>query len=319
MIFILSGVSHLTSQNYAGTIYIYTDFNGDGTYDVVEHFSDSIKIYDGVSSTLLARYTPDGTFVPTSVAKLRYNRVAVKYSSGGGDWKFKVYENLSNLLYTSPAFTQYPSTYTDPNNDGTIDITIRFQDSIVVYDGAANSLTKMHTYVADPGYSTSFHFSIPGGVMVIGMRTPSDMKFKVYENVSNLVYTSPDHSFSFYAYAYAMDYDSDGRFDIVVRTDPAGNERIVVYSTPYVSVDEAPSERDSKPTSTLIKDGYLNLAKPSNGNTTVEIYDMTGRLRMRAKVPSGESRVYIPLPPGIYTYKVKDEKSTTTAKLINLR
>ena len=137
---LLSQVSLIGQNSYPGATWVYLggDFSGDGISDVVAYYgNDSVIIYRNLTSTPIAHYgAPSGYYI--SVYRLSGSTVLLtmqNYSTR--KMQFKIYENLTNLRYTSPLFSYNSSGFISAGNydgDSYADIIVSKDNTIYVYE-----------------------------------------------------------------------------------------------------------------------------------------------------------------------------------------
>ncbi len=245
-IFLPAQFSAIADATYTGSVFLSADFTGDGTADVVESWPDSLIIYQGVSTARLVKYVSDGSSL--TVMKIRDNRllyVASNYSPDTLNWR--VYDNFTSLVHstTYTGTSSYPVfvwAWTDADGDGASEIIVGFgggEDSVALYSGNSPS-TALATYRRSGGFSILNGGLLSTGTMVILYGNSSDVYFKVYENFTNAVYTSPTHTYAGYGSdLYVVDYDGNGTKDIVLILPQSGGSKDVhVYATTYTLLSD---------------------------------------------------------------------------------
>lgn len=293
------------------SIWMEWDYNGDGVLDAVEQSSDSIKIHDGASTTLLGVYGPDGTYSPTNAFPLSGGRIAVSYSDPSGNVLFKIYSGFTTVEYTSPSHLySMVQAIGDADGDGNADVTVYdgIYDTTYLYSGAA-------PYGLIRAYEGKMRLITPGNVLVFAHNS-GNVSFKVYSNATNLVYTS-----SAYPYAITSDvmpflYDNDDYADILLGTvSSSWTADFYVFSTNFLGVSEREKETETVLPG-LVKNGTLKLDEGLVG-ATLKVMDVSGRTVATLRVR--ESRVRLNLPVGVYFYTLHRGDRTLSGKMVILK
>ncbi len=240
MLFVLSQISMVAHGTYPNVLLGYTgvneDLNGDGVKDAVIYYADagrtytdSVVVYDGVSNTPLAVFDGTSSRYPTHHYPLSSSRLLVIYTVPSG-YEYEVYDNLT-LDYTGGPVSADVYDFDDLTGDGVREILIYYGDSVEIYDGS-DPTVKLVTYYKPTSASMWTGFPMGDGRILLGYLTTSGtVYFEVYENFTDLVYTSPSRTASGYFSLVAMDYDGDGLLEILLSIpSPAA---LYTYETSY--------------------------------------------------------------------------------------
>ena len=294
------------------SVWMAWDYNGDGVLDAVEQSPDSIKIHDGVSASVLGTYGPDGAFNPSLALPLSQGRIAITYSDPSGNVFFKIYSGFTVEEYVSPTHPNYPAVYApgDADGDGKVDI--------VIYDISGDTT---HLYSGAPPYGPVISYEgemrliTPGNVLVFVQRS-GNVSFKVYNNATNLVYTSSPYPFSITATVSPFMYDDDAYVEILLHTvGSSWTADYYVFSTNLLGISEREGD-DRTALPGIVREGTLELDGSLLG-ATLKVMDVSGRVITVLKVRG--RRVRLNLPAGVYFYALRTEDGVVSGKMVILK
>jgi len=239
MLILLSQVSMVAHGTYPNVLLGYTgvreDLNGDGVKDAVIYYADSgrsyvdsVVVYDGVSNTPLTVIDGTPSRYPVEHHTLSPGRVLVVYLPLSG-YEYEVYDNLT-LDYTGGPTSATVSVFGDITGDSVSEILLYYGDSVEIYDGG-DPTVKLVTYRKPAGVSMWSGLPLGDGKVLITYFASTSAHFEVYENFTDLVYTSPSYTSYGFPSSYAVDYDGDGLIEIVFSLpSPVA---LYIYETTY--------------------------------------------------------------------------------------
>ena len=249
MLLLISQVSMVAHGTYPNVLLGYTgvsaDLNGDSVRDAVIYYADSsrsytdsIVAYDGVSNTPLTVIDGTPSRYPVEHHLLSSDRLLVIYLSSSG-YEYEIYDNLT-LDYTGGPTSANVVAFGDVTGDGVSEVLLYYGDSVEIYDGS-DPTVKLATYHKPPSTFMWSGFPIGNGKVLITYFNSTDAHFEVYENFTDLVYTSPSHTSYGFPSSEITDYDGDGLLEIVFSTpSPAA---LYIYETSYpASLLKAPEK-----------------------------------------------------------------------------
>ncbi len=201
----------------------------------------------------------------------------------------------------------------DFSGDGVLDAYAFYgNDSVVIYDGLSS--TPIAGYRAPAGYNIVL-YRIAYRTVLLYYYNYSDgqMQFRIYEDLTSPVYTSPLFNYSNSGYLYPTNYDGDQYIDIVVRTDSA----LYIYETTY-SLNSREVDSGSGPaigSVDIVSDGgRLFIPVQLAGTASMLIFDGRGKLILSREITKNHER--IDLPSGVYIYRISSDELKMSGKLI---
>ncbi len=220
------------------------------------------------------------------------------------------------------------SFWVDLTGDGVVDGIVGYVDtatydldSILVYDGL--SLQVLGRYTPDAGFVDASLYPVSGGggrvVLLQRNYTTGELQFKVYENFTSLVFTSPVYAPDRYGFLGVYDANGDGTLDIVLNLVYTDRVEVLVYTTPWTQVQEvSPTPGPSVFQVDLRAGEFLQLPLLPHAPGVLELRDAVGRT-VRKEIRVGEATLRLHVPPGVYTYRFHTGSVTMTGKLWKVR
>ncbi len=201
----------------------------------------------------------------------------------------------------------------DFSGDGVLDAYAFYgNDSVVIYDGVSSN--PIAGYRAPSGYSmVIYRLAYRTVLLYMYDYTDKVLQFQIYEDLNNLVYTSPTFNYSSTGFVYPTNYDADQLVDILVRVDSA----LYVYETSYSidSKEKLPGDDRAIGRVDIISDrGQVFIPVRLTGNASMRIFDTAGKLILSREISRNHAR--IDLPAGVYVYELSSDEFRISGKLV---
>ncbi len=203
-------ISLIAQHSYQGTPSLSYDFTGDHIYDAVvryssSYYTDSIFIFDSLSSTVLGKYIPPSGYYASNISKLANNTVLFSvYDPYGHIFKIYVYENYTSLLFSSEfnfSSTSYTTT-ADYNNDGYTDIIVHIDNTLYIYGTPYQSVSRNRnknkrsyfsydTVVKNGIFKLPAYFDVPSQLIINDITGRTVKKCTIHADMTELQINLP--------------------------------------------------------------------------------------------------------------------------------
>ena len=190
-------------------------------------------------------------------------------------------------------------------------------DSLVVYDGLSHN--RLAAFLPDPGFEQGYLIGVPGASGAVFVQQHYDytggglLQFRVFDPLTQEIFASPVFSGLRSGFVNLFDVTGDGAVDIVVNLTYPDSVAILVYSTPWTGVQERPGISRGWRVD-LQAGAVLHLPLLPRAGGMLEIRDEAGRT-VRKRIRPGQAVLRLDLPPGVYTYRLRDGNLTLSGKL----
>jgi hypothetical protein len=219
----------------------------------------------------------------------------------------------------------------DINSDGYADAVVSYSpngfenDSVAIYLLPNNTHAVTYTKGSFPSVDVVGTWGNGRVLLEYTDWNNGTVQVEVMDNYTSSVFQSPVFSYQGYVYVGITDVDGNGTGDVVLGFGTGTSARLVVYSTPWTVVQEAPPSGGSyRPvlSGEVMRAGRLTLKQPVSGPVEVWIRDAQGRLRARLhlRLTSPTRTIQLPsLPFGVYGAEVRTLEGVYRARVVEIR
>ncbi len=217
----------------------------------------------------------------------------------------------------------------DINSDGHADAVVSYatngfdNDSVAIYLLPNNTHAVTYAKGAFPSVEVVGTWGNGRVLLEYSDWNNGTFQVEVMDNYTQSVFQSPVFTYQGYAYMGISDVDGNGTGDVVLGFGTGSAARLVVYSTPWTAVQEAPvpARTGASDLSGVMRKGRLELARPVSGPVEVVLRDAQGRLRGRVHLTLTSPTRTLALPPlpfGVYTAEVRTRQGVQRARVVEI-
>ncbi len=221
LLLLISQITLLDQQTYPGatSVSMYMDFSGDGVMDpIVLYAPDSLVIYDSLSTNPLGKYVLPPGFTTGAVYRISPGVILFTVTDPvTRTFRFYVYENFNNLVFTSQDFNFLTTAYAfagDYDGDGFGNIIVHVDNTVYVYSTPYTLLSENDTrpdvpvfrfdaMAKDGNFVLPLHLSQPATMTVVDQAGRTVREIKVYPGAGRIHMRLPAGT-----YTYSIDYGS---------------------------------------------------------------------------------------------------------------